>query len=237
MPENTEVHVVPLSRIVCLSEGSGGQGQRDCMSSEAPSEKNADPLDQTEGGKVAAWGEQIDKLEKRVEKIETEINPAHKPLRAFVAEGMQCNEDQEPPMEILQFSHSESHLPSNNSEDTIGAFVDRWKDDRLTPWTVFGFASPDGSSAANCQLSIKRAESVGARICSHLGSKPGSMDKDKDGKENICSHSGYSEERLDCPDQDIEIRYAGEFHSADRIANSRSAVITVCVNMQSPSET
>lgn len=237
MPENTEVHVVPLSRIVCLSEGSRDQDQNGCGSSETLDEKNTDPPDQTEGENRVAWGEQIDELERRVEEIETKIDPPHKPLRAFVAEGMQCKEDEKPLMEILQFSHSESHLPSNNSEDPIGTFVDRWENDKLTPWTVFGFASPDGSSTANCQLSIKRAKFVGARICSHLGSKPGSVDKDKDRKENICSHSGYSKEKLDCTDQEIEIRYAGEFHSADRIANSRSAVIAVCVNMQSLSET
>ena len=234
--DHTEVHVIPLSRIVCLSEGSGGLDHSDCKPLTAPVEKNGGQPNQTDEGNVAAWGEQIDELKKRVEKIETKIDPPHKPLRAFVAEGMQCKEDEGPQMAILQFDHSQSGL-SPDLETTIEAFVEEWKTDKLTPWTVFGFASPDGSSAANCQLSIKRAKSVGAKICSHPDSEARSTGKDKDERKNICSRSGHSKEKFDCPYQDIAIRYAGEFHSADRIANSRSAVIAVCVKSQASSET
>lgn len=230
------VQIVPLSRIVCISEKNQVSG-------------GCEPTAATFESKTAAFWkktlslqqkliEQVDAIKKRIESpTASSTSSAESPLEQFVRRQMTstCEEGQEPQIvKTVQFAHSRIDL-LNEEIERIKQSVRELTQKAPTQWAVFGFASPDGDSKVNCKISVRRARVVAALVCTSLASTPASTDDEVDTQ--ICSNTEGGEEQLNCGDQVIQVRYAGEFHSAHGIADSRSAVIGVCINSQPPSQT
>lgn len=132
-----------------------------------------------------------------------------------ITEDMNCPPGQFDKSIFFSFVHDEGRVMEESSEQTptsrkeweeeIRKFVGDWNN--KTKRRVYGFASLDGRSALNDDLSRQRAETVREMMC------------------DVSETSGGIE---GCQEK-VEIRYLGENHLVTAGPKSRSAVIAVCV--------
>ena len=128
-------------------------------------------------------------------------------VRTRITEEMGCDGDEGTRISgFIRFNRGSENLDDfSASSKEIKRFVK--ERDQATKWMVFGFASPDGEQKGNNALAYKRAVAVKNFLCDEL--KP------------------------DCANgTEIEIKGFSEDHPVNGVANSRSARIAVCVDME-----
>ena len=179
--------VVPLSQITCISETTGN-GEGLCR----PAAVKSPP-------------------------------PAEDPVDQHIANDMGCCPGKLDKSIFFSFVHDKGEIMDESPEQTprlkkdwkpeVQEFVQQ-KNGKAAKWRVYGFASLDGLSADNDDLSRQRAETV---------------------RDMLCDPSETWSSREKCQEE-VEIRYLGENHLVTAGPKSQSAVIAVCerVPEQSP---
>ena len=213
--DTSTVLVVPLSRIVCMSENAeDGKG---CESrNPGPGKGMAERVERIEQEHIALR-EEYKRLIATHEHENGGTKTDHKHrdyttealLQERIAKEMACDEGREPQVSgFIRFNKGSANFNdfSVNSEE-INGFIQKVERDQIEKWGVFGFASPDGEQGTNKNLSEDRAEAVRDRFCCVLN---------------------CSSQKPDCKEH-ITIIKAGEDYPINGVANSRSAVIAACV--------
>ena len=208
-----QVRAIPLSRIVCLSEGSDGGNHSDCRATMTVFEREM--LSHAEGIE-----EKIDQLDRTV-RGERANYVTESWFRPYVEAAMTCeNRERLKLSTFIRFTNAMTDLDQDpfylGKYRNIEAFVNQWGR-QATRWAVFGFSSPDGPSETNVQYAEDRAAFI---------------------KSKLCQFPEHKRHALNCdsPNEDVtylmpkeSIKPFGEYHPINGIANSRSAVIGVCV--------
>ena len=132
-------------------------------------------------------------------------------MSQHITEKMECSkEDRQVRIsKFIRFNRDKAEIGTDPTHErkieNIENFVGKWAGkDGSVRWTVFGFASPDGEQQKNKNLSKERANAV---------------------KDQMCLHSAIDCERPGA----TKLECGGENHPINGVANSRSAVIAVCV--------
>ena len=153
------------------------------------------------------------------------IDPA---IRAEVKEHLKCPDKRLSVSDIIRFPIGEYSLDDPAETGKIDNFVMRI-DKRASKWGVFGFASESGGKEGNRKLSWQRACEVTKYICGKHDCESSGIDcikypKGKDGKEGVvhtCTTPGNQK-------TEFLIRFLGEDHFINGVADSRSVVIVAC---------
>ena len=209
----SDVQAVPLSRVVCISEISEKNGSgKGCEAEEADAEDETVKRIEELAQRSVTLHEEHNLLVRTL----IAVHDGHGDyvteglLRQYITEKMECAKDgrQVHISEFIRFNRDEANIKADPAnEKKIDNFVSRWAGkDGVGRWAVFGFASPDGERTRNNKLSSRRVEAVKGQMCP---SKNEDECKAKFGK--------------------IEFKDSGENHPINGVANSRSAVIAVCV--------
>ena len=208
-----QVRAIPLSRIVCLSEGSDGGNHSDCRATMTV-------FEQEMLGRAEGIEEKIDQLDRTV-RGERANYVTESWFRPYVEAAMTCeNRERLKLSTFIRFTNAMTDLDQDpfylGKYRNIEAFVNQWGR-QATRWAVFGFSSPDGPSETNVQYAEDRAAFI---------------------KSKLCQFPEHKRHALNCdsPNEDVtylmpkeSIKPFGEYHPINGIANSRSAVIGVCV--------
>ena len=199
---------IPLSQIVCISKTG------ECKSEEPVAEDGtAKKIVEIMERNIALHQEHNLLVNTLIEAYEHGAYVTESLLRQYVAKEMKCTEEgqQVHISKFIWFSRDDSKIETNpankDNKDNIDNFVGKWAGkDGVGRWVVFGFASPDGERTRNGSLSKDRAKAVKKRMCP-------------------------SDNEADCIAKfgKIKIKDSGENHPINGVANSRSAVIAVCV--------
>ena len=202
--ENSTILAVPLSQIVCISKtGEGCKSKR-------PDTGNGiiKKIVELAERNIALHEEHNLLVLTLIAAYEHGAYVTESLLRQYVTKEMECTEEgqQVHISKFIWFNRDDSEVETNPAnKGNIDKFVSRWVG-KIDQWTVFGFASPDGERTRNDSLSEDRAEAVKGLMC------PFNKKTDCEAKFGT-----------------IEIKDSGENHPINGVANSRSAVIAVCV--------
>lgn len=205
--ETSTILAIPLSQIVCISKTG------ECKS-EGPDTGNGiiKKIAELAERNIALHEEHNLLVRTLIAAYEHGAYVTESLLRQYVAEEMECTEEgqQVHISKFIRFNRDKAEIEANPAnKDNLDNFVSRWVGkDGVVGRAVFGFASPDGERKRNNSLSGKRAEAVKDRMC------PPSSNNEADCKAEFGN---------------IEIKDSGENHPINGVANSRSAVIAVCV--------
>lgn len=146
-----------------------------------------------------------------------EENVTEHGVRQHIAQQMSCDKDQRLEVsEFIRFGRNKATLDSTE-EQKVSTFVqDVRKREERPDWWVFGFASPDGESGVNKELSEDRAKVAAEALCAALDA--------------AALEAG--EQKRECKDRNVIVRHLDENHPINGIANSRSARVAVCAKQE-----
>lgn len=210
--KNSTILAVPLSQIVCISKTGEGCKSEGFDTGNGIIKKIVELTERN----IALHEEHNLLVRTLIAAYEHGAYVTESLLRQYVAKEMECTEDgqQIHISKFIRFNRDKAEIGANPaSKANIDNFVSRWVGkDRRGGWAVFGFASPDGERTRNNKLSSDRAKAVKGQMCP-------------------------SKNEADCIAKfgKIELKDSGENHPINGVANSRSAVIAVCVQQDGES--
>ncbi len=154
------------------------------------------------------------------------IDPA---IRALLNKHLKCDDSKPLSVPGLIRFQSNEHSPDLNAQANIDDFVARI-DMLKNKWGVFGFASEEGNAEHNRTLSWQRACKVTKHIAGKHNCTTNNLDCSTlpDGWEmNVDVNYKCTGANGD-PNRDFLIKFLGEQHFINGVADSRSVVIAAC---------